>query len=268
MNPWYLLALIAGAIGVGTLASSSAKAAMPRVTNWALNILPRPGTGQWDLWVTGLNGLVGPAMLALVPDHQMIYIPAAKAMSQPLTGDWIYTFTPVGSATPFSIVVPAAVLQAYAAAPKTQALKASVASHAYGTQQGAALAQTAFVQQLIAEQLAAQQPPPPPTAAQDINALIQQVKQILSSVPSDGSDATAYGVWLATTALQVPGIISQVQQAITAIQNNTAQGDLVTLEQLLPQIVNVVAKVSAAAASAPSSGSGTSPQATVTLSGS
>lgn len=202
MNPWYLLALLAGAIGVGTLASNASKAAMPRVTAWALNILPRPGTGQWDLWVTGLNGLTGPAMLALIPGGQMIYIPAAKAMSEPATADWTYTFTPAGSARSMSIVVPAAVIAAYQKAPKTQALKAATASHVFSAQQGAILAQGGFVQQMLAQ-----------------HDLVPQVQAALAA--SDAGAAQA--------------LLPQAQNAI-ALGWEDREGNVATLQSLLSQL--------------------------------
>jgi hypothetical protein len=138
MDPWMIAALIAAAIGIGTLTSSAAaqaNAALPRVTAFGVVDVPTPGlNGLWDLWVTGLNGRTGQAMMALIPGGaqdpnriylNMIYIPAALVQAQPTNVDWKYTFTPKGQTLPFTIVVPAAILQAYAAAPKN-ALRAQM----------------------------------------------------------------------------------------------------------------------------------------------
>lgn len=240
MNPWMIAALIAGAIGVASLAKSAALAALPRVTSWALVYIPTPGVnGLWDLWITSLSGASGPAMLSAIPGGQMIYIPAALASKQPMNADWSYTFTPRGSSQPFTIVVPAAILQAYAATPKSALVAQAIASHA---------AMQGHLQNIQMVQPTAQAP----TTAQDIANLISRVKAVIASAPPAGSDASTYGLWLATTALQVPGFIASVQTAISAIQNNTVVGDLATLQALLPTLLNLVAQVSQAAASAPS----------------
>lgn len=249
MNPWMIAALLAGVIGVATLAKNAAQAALPRVTSFGLTYFPIPGVASlWDLWVTSLSGLTGTAMLARIPGGQMIYIPAALIAKQPTNADWSYTFTPRGQAATFTIVVPAAILQAYAAAPKSALQAAAIQSHAYAQSQLLGKGITFIKAQPTADVTA-------PTAATDVNAIIAQVKAVIASLPPPGSDASVYGLWLATTALQVPSLITNVQAAITAIQNNTATGDLATLQSLLPTLMGLVGQAAAAAQSAPPSAS-------------
>lgn len=88
--------------------------------------------------------------------------------------------------------------------------------------------------------------------------LIKQGQAIVSSFPADGSDASAYIAWTASTALQVPGLISDIQNVISQIQSGNAAGDIGMLTTLVTQLGPLVAKAASAAASASTNSSSSS----------
>ena len=197
--------------------------------------MPSPGVnGQWDLWVTSLDGKMGQAMLANIPGNQMIYIPAAVAQAQPPTADFRYTFTPKGATAPFTILVPAAVIAAYQKTPKTEMTKRVLGSEVFGH---------AALQNIV-----------PPwasssgvTCAQDVTAVMNRAQSIVSNFPPDGSDASAYAAWLLSTAAQVPSVISDVNAAIDCINQGSATGDISMLQALIAKLLPLVAKATQAA---------------------
>lgn len=84
--------------------------------------------------------------------------------------------------------------------------------------------------------------------------LISKAQGIISSFPSDGSDASAYLAWTATSAAQVPGIVSDIQ-SLVANASNTQQ-DIQAAMAFIPQLTQLVAKAASSASSSSSSGGG------------
>jgi hypothetical protein len=235
MEPWQLLALLAAAFGVTTLAASAAAqatASMPRVTRVAEVTDPTPGiNGQWDLWVVGLNGVYGMQMLQMIPGHQFIYIPAALVMAQPTNKDWVYTFTPRGQTQPFSIVVPAGALQYYATLPKSRTVVRAAA--------GNTALQTP-------NWLYALQHSSNPCGVLDPSNIMNQVQSAISSFPKDGSDASAYVGWAATNITTVVTDAQQVAQCLSSGQLSDPGGVQTYLNTAIPQLVQLAAKAATA----------------------
>lgn len=249
MNPWYLAAILAGAAGVAALsasASAQANAAIPKVTNWGIIVQPEPGVnGQWDFWVTGLDGKTGSAMLAAVPGNQQIYIPAATIQSQPTTTDFKYTFTPKGATAPFTIIVPAALLQAYASEPKTEWRKNIFATYTATRRRGPIVIPSVLTPQVTTTA--------PATCSTDVTSVINRAQTIINGFPADGSDSSAYASWMLTTAIQVPSVIGDINTVINCINQGSATGDISMLQALLAKLLPLVSKATQLSASSTSS---------------
>jgi hypothetical protein len=259
MNPWYLAALLAGVLGVATLAKSAADqatASLPKVTAFAVIDLPTSGlNGQWDLWVTGINGLSGPGMMKIIPGEaqnppdpsrlylDMIYIPASLVQAQPTNVDWKYTFTPKGASTPWTLLVPASILQAYAKAPKTELMKRMVSSYIASRQAGQHIFSNMFGSSSSSNPCDTLQP----------NTIVNQVKSAISSFPSDGSDAGAYISWTATYGMKIYNDANDIINCINSGALSDSGGWMSYLSSALPQLLGLVGK---AVTSAISSGAG------------
>ena len=241
MDPWMIAALIAAAIGIGTLTSSAAAqatAALPKVTSFSVITVPVQGlSGLWDLWVTGLNGLQGNAMMNLIPGGvqdpsriylNMIYIPAALVSAQPTNLDWKYTFVPKGQTAPFTILVPASILQQYAATPKNPLLARMGQSQAWLHEHP--------LQMTLSDQSGACAPQVVTQAIDDANALI-------AKFPNNPS-ASDVASWLASNAASITSV---VQEIVTAIQCAANPGDQSTLDSLKSQIESFAFKAGAKA---------------------
>jgi len=235
MEPWQLLAMLVAAIGVTSLAASAsaqATASMPHVTRVALVVDPTPGiNGQWDLWVVGLNGLYGQQMLSIIPGNQFIYIPAALVMAQPTNKDWVYTFTPRGQTSPYSIVVPAGALQYYASLPKNMT-RIAAATGPMGLQ--------------TPNWLYALQHSSNPCGVLDPSNIMNQIQSAISSFPKDGSDPSAYVGWAATNITTIISDAQQVQQCISSGQLSDPGGVQSYLQTAIPQLVQLAAKAASA----------------------
>lgn len=262
MDPWTLAALAAAAIGVAMLAgnaSAQALAALPKVTSFALITLPTPGlNGQWDLWVTGINGLSGAPMMKLIPGEaqnppdptrlylDMIYIPASLVQAQPTNVDWKYTFTPKGATMPWTLLVPASILQAYAKAPKSEMQK-RIEGALVAMQQ--LKANGALTMNIFASSS---------TSSNACNVLqpdniVNQVKSAIGAFPGDGSDAGAYISWTATYGMKIYNDANDLINCINSGQLSDTSGWMAYLSTALPQLLGLVSK---AVSSALSSGIG------------
>lgn len=259
MNPWYLLALLAGAFGIAQIAKSAADqaaASIPRVTAFAVIDLPTQGlNGQWDLWVTGINGLTGPAMMKIIPGEaqnppdpsrlylDMIYIPAALVQKQPTNVDWKYTFTPKGATTPWTLLVPAAILQAYAKAPKTELMRRMVGSFVASRQAAQHLYSNLFGSSSSSNPCDTLQP----------NNIVNQVKDAISKWPGDNADAGAYISWTTTYGMKIYNDANDIINCINSGALSDTGGWMTYLSSALPQLLGLVGK---AVTSAISSGAG------------
>ena len=260
MDPFYLIALIAGAIGVGFIAKNAADqatAALPKVTAFAVIDIPTAGlNGQWDLWVTGINGLSGAPMLKLIPGVAqnppdpsrpylyMVYIPASLVQAQRADVDWRYTFTPQGATTPWTLLVPASILQAYAKAPKNELIKKMMGSYIASRQAG---------QHLFANMFSQSSSSSNPCDVLQPNNIVNQVKSAIQAFPSDGSDASAYISWTATYGMKIYNDANDLINCINSGQLSDSSGWLSYLSSALPQLLGLVGK---AVTSAISSGTG------------
>jgi hypothetical protein len=80
----------------------------------------------------------------------------------------------------------------------------------------------------------------PPSGAKSASDLIKQAQDIVNSFPPDGSDASAYIAWTASTAFKVPGLISDIQNLINTLPSGSQ--DLQTLTTLVSQLAPLVVK--------------------------
>ncbi len=85
--------------------------------------------------------------------------------------------------------------------------------------------------------------------------LLTKAQGIVNSFPSDGSDASAYVAWIATTAAQVPSLVTDIQSLVANAGN--AQSDIQAAMAIIPQLTALVSKATSSAASAPSGGTDT-----------
>ncbi len=93
-------------------------------------------------------------------------------------------------------------------------------------------------------------------SAKSAKDLLTKAQGIVNGFPSDGSDASAYVAWIATTASQVPGLVSDIQGLVASASN--AQQDIAAAMAIIPQLIALVSKATASSASSsPSSGTDT-----------
>ena len=226
MNPWYLIAAALGFWGVTRLASSSGSAAIiAAAIAEARAVLSASAAAQangtWTTWSKNAYSSIGKALL----DCRRA-LPLAGGSDQATLNGLISQLMTLLS-------------QAYANLPTS--VKRSSAQES-----------TAFT--LASWQAAQQGTPSAPSGTQSVTDLINKANAIINSFPSPGSDASAYIAWTASSAFQVPGLISDLQNAISAIQSGSATGDVSMLTTLVAKLGPLVAQ----AASAAASGSGSS----------
>ena len=271
MDPWYLLALLAGALGVGILASNAAaqaNAMLPRVTSFGIVAAPIPGVNSTgDMWVTGINGLTGMAMLRLIPGamqayaalhpeiqtwddaraagliddinaHSVLFIPASVLRQQPTNVDFKYTFTPRGATLPYTLLVPASILQQYAVShalsPGMQRIEATLAA-AQAAQKGVAF----WVNPALLSSSA--------TSSNACNVLqpdniVNQVQSAIHNFPAEGSDWTAYVSWGATYGMKVYNDANDLMNCINSKQLSDTGGWMNYLLTAAPQLMGLVTK--------------------------